>query len=109
MILIIDSQRFFWQARRGNECFKTSQLEEACQQTGTTVACADGSTQRAQHGLIREYTLNDMGTPNMIQGVFLNYAMSGSLGMKRQAIAFYTAAVDALEKAQGFLACQASW
>ena len=38
------------------------------------------SSQTAQHGLIKEYTLSYMGIPNMIEGIFLDYAILGSLG-----------------------------
>ena len=37
--------------------------------------------QRAHHGLTKGYTLKYMRIPNVIWGIFLNYAMLGSLGM----------------------------
>ena len=46
------------------------------------------SSQRAHHGLIREYSLNHIGNPNVIEAMFLHSAMylyqylSTSSGMK---------------------------
>ena len=42
----------------------------------------NSTTQRAQYGLIKEYTLSHTGIPNMIPDLFLKLAILGSLGTR---------------------------